>query len=253
MHVKAASRVSLTVIICGILFLFAGAARAQGGKTITGNVKDEKGLPMAGASVSIKGTQKGTTTDSSGNFTLTLADNNAVLIIAFVGYETQEVSAARGSSFHVQLGPDAKVRQLEDMVVVGYGTQRKVNLTGSVAAISSKDLDYRPVTNLTNALQGSMAGVTITTTGGQPGADVGSINIRGIATLLNSNAPMVVIDGIIGDLRDVNPNDVASISVLKDAASAAIYGSRAANGVLLVTTKKGRNGKMQVPAIFLPV
>jgi len=245
MHVKAALRVSLTAIICGILFLFTGGARAQGSRTITGNVKDEKGLPLAGASVSIKGTQKGTTTDSAGNFTLTLTNGNAVLVIAFIGYETKELNTTGNTSFNIQLPPDKNTRQLEDIVVVGYGTQRKVNLTGSVAAISSKDLDYRPVTNLTNALQGSMAGVTITTTGGQPGADIGAINIRGIGTL-NNSAPMVVIDGIIGDLGDVNPNDVASISVLKDAASAAIYGSRAANGVLLVTTKHGRNGKMTI-------
>jgi len=244
MHVKA-MKVSLVTMLYGILFLFAGSARAQGGRTISGNIRDEKGLPMAGASISIKGTQRGTTSDSSGNFSLILPENAGTLIIAFVGYETREVNAANGSSFAVLMTPDKNTRQLEDMVVVGYGTQRKVNLTGSVASITSKDLDYRPVTNLTNALQGSMAGVTITTTGGQPGADVGAINIRGIGTLNNSN-PMVVIDGIIGDLRDVNPNDVASISVLKDAASAAIYGSRAANGVLLVTTKRGRNGKMQI-------
>ncbi|MDO6429299.1 TonB-dependent receptor [Flavitalea sp. BT771] len=244
MHVKA-MKVSLVTMLYGILFLFAGSARAQGSRTISGNIRDEKGLPLAGASISIKGTQRGTTSDSSGNFSLSLPENTGTLIIAFVGYETRELNAANGVSLSIQLTPDKNARQLEDMVVVGYGTQRKVNLTGSVASITSKDLDYRPVTNLTNALQGSMAGVTITTTGGQPGADVGAINIRGIGTL-NNSAPMVVIDGIIGDLRDVNPNDVASISVLKDAASAAIYGSRAANGVLLVTTKRGRNGRMQI-------
>lgn len=245
MHVKNALRVSLLTAIYGILLLFAAGAQAQGNKKISGTVTDEKGNPMTGASVTIKGTQIGATTDSSGNYTLTLPGNNPTLIIAFIGYESREVNASNGTTFNVQLTPDRNIRQLEDMIVVGYGTQRKVNLTGSVAAITSKDLDDRPVTNLTNALEGTMPGVTITTTGGQPGADAGAINIRGIGTL-NNSTPMVVIDGIIGNLSDVNPNDVASISVLKDAASAAIYGSRAANGVLLVTTKKGRNGRMQI-------
>src|SRR5207245_438523 len=118
-----------------------------------------------------KGTQKGVTTDSTGAFSLSLPEKNSVLLIAFVGYEPRQVNAANGTTFNVQLVPDRNSRQLEDMVVVGYGTQRKVNLTGSVAVITSKDLDDRPVTNLTNALEGRMAGVTITTTGGQPGAD----------------------------------------------------------------------------------
>ncbi|HTI10419.1 MAG TPA: TonB-dependent receptor [Puia sp.] len=245
MHVKAALRVSLAAALYGMLIFFAPGVFAQSGKKIAGTIKDEKGNPLAGASVTIKGTQKGVITDSSGNYSLSLPENSNTLIIASIGYESQEINVTKGSTFNVQLSLDKNTRQLEDMVVVGYGTQRKVNLTGSVAAITSKELDDRPVTNLTNALEGTMPGVTITTTGGQPGADIGAINIRGIGTL-NNSAPMVVIDGIIGDLRDVNPNDVASISVLKDAASAAIYGSRAANGVLLVTTKRGRNGKMQI-------
>ena len=245
MHVKSALRISLVTAIYGILILFAAGAHAQGNKKISGAIKDEKGAPLAGATITVKGTQKGTTTDSSGNYSLTLPENNNVLIISYGGYESREINVANGSTFNMQLMPDKNSKQLEEMIVVGYGTQRKVNLTGSVASITSKDLEDRPVTNLTNALQGSMAGVTITTTGGQPGADIGAINIRGIGTL-NNSAPMIVIDGIIGNLNDVNPSDVASISVLKDAASAAIYGSRAANGVLLVTTKRGRNGRMQI-------
>src|ERR1700733_1281625 len=137
MHVKAALRVSLTVIFCGILSLFTGSAFAQGSRTITGNIRDEKGLPMAGASISVKGTQRGATTDSTGNFTLTVADNHTTLLVAYVGYETQEINISKGVSFNVQLSPDRNTRQLEDMVVVGYGTQRKVNLTGSVASVTS--------------------------------------------------------------------------------------------------------------------
>jgi TonB-linked SusC/RagA family outer membrane protein len=232
------------IAICAVLMTLAVTTYAQSGKLVSGTITDEKGNPMAGATISVKGAQQGTTTDEKGHYSLKIPDNST-LIIAFIGYAPKEISAAKGETFNVQLSSN-NAKQLEDMVVVGYGTQKKVNLTGSVAAVTSKDLDDRPVTNLTNALQGTMTGVTITTTGGQPGADVGNINIRGIGTL-NNSAPMVVIDGIIGFLGDVNPNDVASISVLKDAASAAIYGSRAANGVLLVTTKHGRsNGRMQI-------
>lgn len=245
MHVKSAFRVSLVAAICGILLLSATTAHSQGTKKISGTVRDEKGNPLAGASISVKGARKGAITDSAGNYSIILSEKNTLLEIAFIGYATRELNVANGSSFNVQLTPEKNAKQLEDIVIVGYGTQRKVNLTGSVASITSKELDDRPVTNLTNALQGSMAGVTITTTGGQPGADAGAINIRGIGTL-NNSAPMIVIDGIIGNLSDVNPNDVASISVLKDAASAAIYGSRAANGVLLVTTKRGKIGPVQI-------
>src|SRR5882762_2582004 len=127
MHVKAAARASLVALLYGTLLLFAGSALAQGDKKITGSVKDEKGLPMAGASVSIKGTSKGTTTDSSGNFSITASETNSVLVIAFLGYETRQIGTAGGAVFNIQLAPDRNAHQLEDMVVVGYGTQRKVN------------------------------------------------------------------------------------------------------------------------------
>ncbi|MGN8068643.1 SusC/RagA family TonB-linked outer membrane protein [Mucilaginibacter sp. 22184] len=172
------------------------------------------------------------------------APENATLVFSFLGYEKKTVKVTGNWDGNVSMTEDKKTRNLSEVVVVAYGTQRKANLTGSVSAIGAKELQDRPVTNLNDALQGTMAGVTVTTTGGQPGS-TGAINVRGIGTLNNSN-PMVVIDGIIGNLSDVNPNDVQSVSVLKDAASAAIYGSRAANGVILITTKRGKSGKMQI-------
>ncbi|NOW93541.1 TonB-dependent receptor [Mucilaginibacter sp. SG564] len=231
------------VMLCCMLLLSVQQSFSQQVKTISGRVKDEQGLPMPAVSVSLAGTQQGTTTDVNGAYKIN-APENATLVFSFLGYEKTTVKVTASWDGNVTMTPDKKTRNLSEVVVVAYGTQRKANLTGSVAAIGAKELQDRPVTNLNDALQGTMAGVTVTTTGGQPGS-TGAINVRGIGTLNNSN-PMVVIDGIIGNLSDVNPNDVQSVSVLKDAASAAIYGSRAANGVILITTKRGKSGKMQI-------
>ena len=231
------------VMLCCVWLLSVQQSFSQQVKTISGRVKDEQGLPMPSVSVSLAGTQQGTTTDVNGAYKIN-APENATLVFSFLGYEKTTVKITASWDGNVTMTPDKKTRNLSEVVVVAYGTQRKANLTGSVAAIGAKELQDRPVTNLNDALQGTMAGVTVTTTGGQPGS-TGAINVRGIGTLNNSN-PMVVIDGIIGNLSDVNPNDVQSVSVLKDAASAAIYGSRAANGVILITTKRGKSGKMQI-------
>jgi len=231
------------VMLCCVWLLSVQQSFSQQVKTISGRVKDEQGLPMPAVSVSLAGTQQGTTTDVNGAYKIN-APENATLVFSFLGYEKTTVKVTGSWDGNVTMTPDKKTRNLSEVVVVAYGTQRKANLTGSVAAIGATELQDRPVTNLNDALQGTMAGVTVTTTGGQPGS-TGAINVRGIGTLNNSN-PMVVIDGIIGNLSDVNPNDVQSVSVLKDAASAAIYGSRAANGVILITTKRGKSGKMQI-------
>lgn len=230
-------------MLCCVLLLSIQQAFSQQVKIISGHVKDEQGLPIPSVSVSLAGTQQGTTTDVNGAYKIN-APQNATLVFSFLGYEKTTIKVTGSWDGNVVMTEDKKARNLNEVVVVAYGTQKKANLTGSVSAIGSKELQNRPVTNLNDALQGTMAGVTVTTTGGQPGS-TGNINIRGIGTLNNAN-PMVVIDGIIGSLSDVNPNDVQSISVLKDAASAAIYGSRAANGVILVTTKRGKSGRMQV-------
>lgn len=208
-------------------------------KTVEGKVADQNGNPIPGASIVVKGTTVGTITDTDGNFTLTNVPDDATLVFSFVGMKTAEIQVAGQVTFNVVLQEEAL--GLDEVVVVGYGTQKKVNITGSVAAIGSEALENRPVTNISSALQGLMPGATVTQTSGQPGKDTGGIRIRGIGTLNNSN-PMYVVDGmVVGNINDIDPNDIESISILKDAASAAIYGSRASNGVILVTTKKGDN------------
>lgn len=215
--------------------------------TITGKVTDEKGAPVPGVSVVVKGTTKGAITNPNGEFQLTGVDDHAVLTVTSIGYTTQEININGKTQVNISLVPD--VSALKQLVVVGYGVQKKANLTGSVSSIGSKELTNRPVTNVSNALQGTMPGVTVTSAErGQPGADAGKIRIRGIGTLNNSD-PVIVIDGVItnvSNLNNINPDDIASMSVLKDAASAAIYGSRAANGVILITTKQGKKGAPQV-------
>lgn len=201
---------------------------------ITGKITDENGEGLPGASIVIKGTAQGTTTDLDGNFKLTTSDA-AVLTISFVGYITQEVSVGGRSTIDTQLELDAE--QLEEVIVVGFGTQKKVNLTGSVSSVQNKDMANRPITSVSQALQG-IQGVYVNQIGGQPGNDGATIRIRGVGTLGNNN-PLILVNGIEFSINDLNPDDIENITVLKDAASAAIYGSRAANGVVLVTTKEG--------------
>lgn len=203
---------------------------------ISGVVVDQTGLPVIGANVSVKGTTNGTITDMDGKFDLEVPAG-AQLVVSYIGYITQEFAVGNKTTFQIVLKEDTQ--NLEEVVVVGYGVQKKVNMTGSVAAINSESLANRPVTNASTALQGMLPGVTVVQNSGQPGKDNSSIRIRGVGTLNNAN-PMYVVDGlIVPTINDIDPNDIESLSVLKDAASAAIYGSRAANGVVLVTTKKG--------------
>ncbi|GAO43370.1 TonB-dependent receptor [Flavihumibacter petaseus] len=210
---------------------------------VRGNVTTENGSPLAGASVRLKGTDKGTTTDESGAFKLEIPEGGGRLQISYIGHQTTELHVTKSGTFNVVLKlADQKV---DEVVVVAYGTQKKLNLTGSISSVGSKEIEDRPVTSTANALQGKMAGVTVTTTNGQPGRDAGTIRIRGIGTLNNSD-PMVVVDGVIASMSEVNPNDIENVTVLKDAASAAIYGSRAANGVILITTKRGKKGQLQL-------
>lgn len=206
-------------------------------RKVTGIVADKNGETIIGANVIEKGsTGNGTITDIDGNFTLEVADN-APLLVSFIGFTNQEVSTKGKNTFNIILNEDTQT--LDEVVVVGYGVQKKVNLTGAVAAIDSKALENRPVSNVTNAIQGLLPGVTVISGSGQPGNDGGTIRVRGVGTMNNSN-PMYVVDGMtVSSINEVDPNDIASISVLKDASSAAIYGSRAANGVILITTKKG--------------
>ena len=210
--------------------------------TISGNVKDSSGIPVIGASVLEKGTTNGIITDFDGNFTLSVG-SNSTLVISFVGYKTQEINVNGQTSFNVVLKEDTEV--LEEVVVVGYGVQKKKLVTGATVQVKGDDLQKLNTVSALGALQSQSPGVNITQSSGMPGEGY-KVNIRGMGTI-GSSAPLYVIDGVAGgDINMLNPSDIESIDVLKDAASAAIYGARAANGVILVTTKQGKTGKVRV-------
>ncbi|MBX2921510.1 MAG: TonB-dependent receptor [Chitinophagaceae bacterium] len=211
---------------------------------IMGSVKDEQGNPLADASIKLKGSTRGTTADARGNFKLQVPDAGSMLIISFIGYETREVVVKDAGFLNIVLKLD-DIRT-DAAIVIGYGSQKKSDLTGSLSSVSSKDFEHQPVTRLDQALQGRAAGVQVTNASGSPGGDV-RIRIRGANSLTGDNSPLYVIDGFVGaDFNNINAEDIANIVVLKDASSTAIYGSRGANGVILVTTKTGRKGGMQV-------
>ncbi len=210
-------------------------------KTVKGKVTDAAGLPLPGANVIVKGTQKGASTDFDGNYTISAAAGQ-VLVFTFTGSKTEERKVGEASVYDVKLGDDNT--KLEEVVVVGYGTKKKKDLTGSVVSVGAEEIASRPVQNAVQAMQGKAAGVDIGSNE-RPGT-VGSIRIRGSRSISASNSPLYVVDGIplnSGGIDFINPNDVESIDVLKDASATAIYGSRGANGVIIVTTKKGKNGK----------
>ncbi|GEO06469.1 SusC/RagA family TonB-linked outer membrane protein [Adhaeribacter aerolatus] len=211
---------------------------------ITGKVSDTEGGPLPGVSVVLKGTQIGTTSNADGSYRITVPDSKGILVFSFIGFTSQEVAIGTQTQINISLKPDAKA--LEEVVVIGYGTQKRENVIGSIAQVSSEQLESRPVTQLSNALTGQMAGVTAIQRTGQPGLSASTINVRGVGSFGASSGALVIIDGIPGNFNDIDPNDVESVSVLKDASSAAIYGSRAANGVILVTTKTGKEGKLKI-------
>ncbi|HVW60940.1 MAG TPA: TonB-dependent receptor [Puia sp.] len=220
---------------------------AQTGITVSGHVKDEKGNPMTGVSISVKGGTAGTSTDAGGRFTLHVPQRGSILVFSAVGFDKQEIRAGNNP---IEITLTQINKQLDEVVVVGYGTQKRVSLTSAVASISGKDLTTRPVSSLEQALQGKLPGLTILDKGGQPGNTNAPIVLRGVNTLYTSEdlsgasvAPLVLIDGVEQPFSNVNPEDIESISVLKDASSTAIYGSRASNGVLLITTKRAKSGK----------
>ncbi len=226
------------IFFAGVLILFSFTVYAQE-NTVTGKVYDVSGEPIIGASVVIQGTTQGTITDIDGAFQLK-AQPSQTLVVSFLGYKDVTLPIGNKNDFKVTLEEDSK--KLDEVVVVGYATQKKVNLTGSVASVSSKDIQDIPVANTATLLQGRLPGLVLTQNGAQAGNDNPEIRIRGIGTFGNNN-PMVLIDGVEGSLSQISeiPSaDIDNISVLKDAASAAIYGVRAANGVILITTKRGQ-------------
>lgn len=225
-----------------ILNLRKSSAVQQTKRMLTGTIVDESGEPVIGANVVEKGTTNGVITDIEGHFSIPVA-NNSVLQISYIGYLSQEVVVKNQKAVHITLKEDSQ--SLEEVVVVGYGTMKKINLTGAIGNVKSDRLANKPITSLASALAGEAAGVTVTQSSGQPGAGQGSVKIRGIGTWENAD-PLVLVDGISMSINDVIPSEVESVTVLKDAASASIYGSRAANGVILITTKQGQKGKIRL-------
>ena len=225
------------MLFCMLLCSFASVF-AQ--KTVTGTVFDDTGMTVIGASVVEKGTtNNGSITDMDGKFSLKVQDD-ATLVISYIGYVTQEISVKGKTDITVTLQQDNEM--LEEVVVVGYGVQKKVNLTGSVASVGADKIANRPVTSLGQALAGAAPGVRITQGSGAPGEESISIQVRGPGSF-NNSSPLIIVDGVQADMAPLNTDDIESVSILKDASSAAIYGSRAANGVILITTKKGKNNE----------
>ena len=217
----------------------------QNGKTITGIVQDALG-PIAGANIIVKGTTNGNITDMDGKFMLENVPANATLVISYIGFTPQEIRVGNQTTFNITLQEDSEA--LDEVVVVGYGVMKKKDLTGAVSQLSSSSMKDLKVSHPTEAMAGKLAGVQVQQVGGQPG-QAATIRVRGSGSITASSAPLYVVDGYpLGEqnLNAINPNDIESIEVLKDASAAAIYGSRAANGVVLVTTKSGKTGKVSV-------
>lgn len=231
------------VILLGCL-CFGFGAYAQQSKEIAGSVRSAGGEPLANVSVQTNATGTQRQTDEQGRFQIPVGNNDNALIFSLVGYTPQEVPIAGQSTIEVTL--EMEEQSLDEVVVVGYGTQRKVNLTGAVDRIEGVEITKQPVFQTSQALQGLSPGLTAIQSSGQPGADAATLRIRGVGSLTASNDPLVLIDGVEGDINGVDPIDIENISVLKDAAAAAIYGSRASNGVILVTTKRSQSGETSI-------
>lgn len=231
----------LVLSLFSVLFAFSTVLAQV--KTVTGVVKDASGETIIGASVVVKGTSAGTVTDINGVFKLSVPANAKTLVISYVGMVTQEVPVT-GGTINVTLKSDTK--NLDEVVVIGYGTQKKKDLTGSVSSISEKALKDIPVATAAEALTGKLPGVQVTTTEGSPDADI-KIRVRGGGSITQSNSPLYIVDGFAkDDIKDIAPSEIQSIDVLKDASSTAIYGSRGANGVIIITTKSAQQGKISV-------
>ena len=230
----------LKVLFSSCLFLLSIGVYAQE-KVVTGTISMSSGEPLPGVNVIEKGTTNGVVADFDGNYSITVSQGST-LVISSIGLKSQELTIGQANVYNITMEEDNT--QLDEVVVVGYGTQKKSDVTGSVVSVSSEDINSRPVNNAIEAMQGKAAGVDISTNE-RPG-QIGSITIRGVRSLSASNSPLYVLDGIpliSGGIDNVNPSDIESIDILKDASATAIYGSRGANGVVIVTTKKGKTGR----------
>ena len=218
-------------------------------QVVRGKVSDEKGAPIAGASVNVKASATGTLTDTAGRFSFRIHSDTRILVVSALGYGNKEIQVNNETIFNISLSFETE--NMNEIVVVAYGTARKQSLTGAVATVSSMALEKRPLTNAIAALEGAAAGIQVNNTVGQPGSSP-SVRIRGFASVNYSNDPLYVIDGVPfgGNVADINPADIESISVLKDAASSALYGSKASNGVVIMTTKKGSKGNSSIHFIM---
>lgn len=230
--------------LTGLFLVFTGLQFVYAQQTITGMVTDENDGPVPGVNILLKGTTTGTQTDFDGNYTIEASEGD-VLSFSYLGYATQDITVGNQTSINIKLQTDQQ--QLDEVIVIGYGTVKKKDVTGAVSRVTSKSFENQPLTRVDEALQGRAAGVTVAKANGAPGAGI-KIRIRGVNSITGNNDPLVVIDGVLGgDLSTLNPNDIASMDVLKDASATAIYGVRGSNGVILVTTKRGSGkGKINV-------
>ncbi len=236
-------RFSHRVLTLALLLVFSMSAFAQS-KTVTGKIVDSNGEPVIGASAIVKGTSNGGVSDIDGNFTIKNVPENASIQVTYVGYKAQLIPVKGKSTFNIVLQEDNTT--LDDVVVIGYGSVKKSTLTAAVSKMDAKGIENRTLARAETALQGQLAGVQVRTTTGEPGSDM-QIRVRGAASVNASSDPLYVVDGVpMDNLSGINPADIQSIEVLKDAASAAIYGSRGSNGVVMVTTRKGKSGKPQI-------
>ena len=238
-------RRATALVLLVLLLVVTGARAQQAGVEISGRVVDEKGSALPGVTIQVKGATVGTNTDGTGKFALRVPAEASVLVVSYIGYTAQTVEVGSRRQFDVTMREDAQA--LNEIVVVGYGTQKKSQTTGAISSVTSKEIAELPVTNARQALQGRAAGVDVIQSGSQPGGGV-TVRIRGRRSINASNDPLYVVDGIplAGGIDDINPQDIASLEVLKDASATAIYGSRGANGVVLVTTKRGKAGRTVV-------
>ncbi|MDI1307025.1 MAG: TonB-dependent receptor plug domain-containing protein, partial [bacterium] len=212
---------------------------------ISGKLVDENNQPLPGASVLVKGTNSGAVTDFEGSYSILVGNASSTLTFTYIGYDQKEIAVGNQTTVNVKLTPTNNT--LNEVVVVGYGTQKKSDVTGSVTSLSKERLSQLPVTNVLQSVQGAVAGVTVTQSSSAPGSGT-SAQIRGASSISASTGPFIVLDGMPfsttgGSLNDINPNDIESLEILKDASAVAIYGTRGANGVILITTKKGKSGK----------
>ena len=231
-------RIGMLLLAAVVSLVTSAQVWAQ--RTITGTIVDQSGEPVMGATVLVKGTTNGSTTDLDGRYSINNVSSNQVLAVSFIGYASQEIPVGNRTVIDITLLEDSEL--LEDVVVVGYGVQRKSNLTGAISSVKSGDIENRTVTDANQSLQGKTAGVQLLSTSGTPGSE-NSIRVRGFSSNTTSD-PLYVVDGVrVNSISNLDPSDIESMEVLKDAASSAIYGAEAGNGVILITTKRGNRSE----------